>query len=407
MAWRDHLRPASFRGVAFEVNSSQFEGGRRGENHEYPLRDESYFEDLGRKARRFTITGFVVGADYMTGRDALIEALEAEGPGQLVHPFYGSRNVSVPDFRVSESDREGGVARFTITFEETGESTQPAAGDDRAAQVKSAADIFDIAAIESFAERFMSAGFPDFTIAGALDILDLVAAELLAGTNVPAFADDVSGFLSTSRTAVADASSFASRVVALISAFGFLGSSGSGGASRIARGAVNPNPSIMPTLDRLISVSDDDYISDVPRETAARQQEAINTAAMAGLVRRAAFSAKARRLADTEFVSANEANAAMVEFADSIDAEVERSNVSDAEYTAARALTAKVVADLSARLGGLPQVRKVRVPQVTPAVVLAHALYDTPFRDEEIIARNDVVRPGFLPSGEPIEVLSE
>lgn len=389
MSWRDQLRPASFRGVSFEVNGSDFVGGRRGENHEYALRDESYFEDLGRKARKFTITGFIVGEDYMPARDALIEALETEGPGQLVHPFYGSRNVAVPEFRVSESDREGGVARFTITFEETGESTQPIAGDDRAAQVKSAADGFDLASIQAFAEQFLSGGFPDFVIAGALDIADAVAAELLRAAGLASYADDISDFLADSRSLISNAGGFASRLVSLIASI-------EGGSS-----------SPLASLNMLAATSESAFMADIPRETSARAQEAVNTAAMAGLVRRAAMSAKARHLSDADFVSANEANAAMVEFADAMDTEVERENVSDAEYSAARALTAKVVADLSARLGGLPRVRRVNVAQGMPALVLAYELYENPSRDAEIIARNNVVRPGFLPSGDVIEVLSE
>ncbi|TNY06237.1 DNA circularization protein, partial [Escherichia coli] len=47
----DDLRPASFRGVGFFVASDQGEYGRRGPVHEYPNRDNPYFEDLGEKAR--------------------------------------------------------------------------------------------------------------------------------------------------------------------------------------------------------------------------------------------------------------------------------------------------------------------------------------------------------------------
>ena len=61
-------------------------------------------------------------------RDALIEALEAYGPGELIHPKYGMLNVVVVG-RVSirESHSEGGIARFAITFAEAGENTFPQA----------------------------------------------------------------------------------------------------------------------------------------------------------------------------------------------------------------------------------------------------------------------------------------
>ena len=79
-------------------------------------------------AREFQVNGYVVGENYLQERDALIEALEAYGPGELIHPKYGMLNVVVVG-RVSirESHSEGGIARFAITFAEAGENTFPQA----------------------------------------------------------------------------------------------------------------------------------------------------------------------------------------------------------------------------------------------------------------------------------------
>ena len=41
-----------------------------------------------------------------------------------------------------------------------------------------------------------------------------------------------------------------------------------------------------------------------------------------------------------------------------------------------------------------------------PALVLAHRLYDDPSWDADIVARNDVVHPGFVPGGVDLQVLS-
>lgn len=76
MSWRDQLRDGSFRGVPFKIQASRALVGRRGQVHEYPLRDKPYAEDLGRRARAFNVECFVLGADYMAQRDALIAALE-------------------------------------------------------------------------------------------------------------------------------------------------------------------------------------------------------------------------------------------------------------------------------------------------------------------------------------------
>lgn len=89
-SWRLGLRAASFRGVGFWVNTSGGVGGRRLAVHEYPLRDDAYTEDLGRRAQRFRLRAFVVGDDYMDQRDALLSACQdLPTPAVLVHPYLG------------------------------------------------------------------------------------------------------------------------------------------------------------------------------------------------------------------------------------------------------------------------------------------------------------------------------
>ena len=59
------LRRASFRGVPFEVTSSDFKVGRRTQTFEYPQRDTPFTEDLGRSKRTITLTAYVIGAAYV------------------------------------------------------------------------------------------------------------------------------------------------------------------------------------------------------------------------------------------------------------------------------------------------------------------------------------------------------
>ena len=120
MAWRERLRTASFRGIEFLVDSTDDEHGRRLVPHEYPLRNESYTEDLGRKIRKWTIQGFLLGDDYDVEKRRLTEACEADGAGTLVHPYIGEVQAFVDTFRVSQKKEEGRMVRFTITFVEKG-----------------------------------------------------------------------------------------------------------------------------------------------------------------------------------------------------------------------------------------------------------------------------------------------
>lgn len=118
--WRSRLRPASFRGVQFKIESSRRGSGRRLVLHEFPKRDDPYAEDMGRRARRFAVTGYVVGENYMVARDALVLALEQEGPAMLILDRLGEQMVKVDSYGVTEVRERGGIAEFDMTFVEAG-----------------------------------------------------------------------------------------------------------------------------------------------------------------------------------------------------------------------------------------------------------------------------------------------
>ena len=114
MAWKDDLKPASFRGIPFFVASSESSAGRKVAIHEYPERNLDSVEDLGRDTRRFTLDCYVIGPEYNLQRDALIAAFETPGTGDLIHPYRGRIKVSlIRVARIRETTREGGLARIS------------------------------------------------------------------------------------------------------------------------------------------------------------------------------------------------------------------------------------------------------------------------------------------------------
>lgn len=89
MAWRDTLLDASFRGVRFDVQGVDRSGTRSIAQNEYPYTAGAELDDLNLKARRFRFKVIVWGDDYEDRLQQLIDALEAPGAGELVHPVYG------------------------------------------------------------------------------------------------------------------------------------------------------------------------------------------------------------------------------------------------------------------------------------------------------------------------------
>ncbi|MFA7942066.1 DNA circularization protein [Pseudomonas brenneri] len=132
--WPEMLNKASFRGVPFAVYGGDARFGRRLALHEYPGRDKPYIEDMGRSTRRIRMSGFLVtdsfvygGGNVLAQRDSLVAAVEAAGPGALMHPTLGALKVSVPSEGLSVVERwdMGRYFEISIVFIESGDRVFP------------------------------------------------------------------------------------------------------------------------------------------------------------------------------------------------------------------------------------------------------------------------------------------
>ena len=167
-SWRDRLQPASFRGVTFSVESDESTFGRRVQVHEYPGRDKPWTEDLGRATRRISVNAYLIGDDYPEHRDRLIAAIETAGPGTLVHPWYGEMTGSIDgQVRVTHSDAEGRMCRIAFQFVESGELSFPIAGIATDQKILSSAGLLD-EALSAAMEALSLDGLPDFIQSGIL-----------------------------------------------------------------------------------------------------------------------------------------------------------------------------------------------------------------------------------------------
>lgn len=145
MAWRDRLKPASFRGLPFLFEEDGREGGRRLVELAGPGIDGSDFQDMGRRGRALRVRAIIHGEDFDLAADAFEEALNHPDGGDLVLPTKGSSALLVEQYLRLESVREGaGIATFDIVFREAppAQRAQIDEGDlveDRAAALEDAA----------------------------------------------------------------------------------------------------------------------------------------------------------------------------------------------------------------------------------------------------------------------------
>ena len=399
MTWRDQYRPGSWRGVAFASQTNEREGGRRVETHEFPRRDKPWSEDLGRLARRFQLEVFVAGADYLERRDRLIDALEQRGPGQLVHPWDGAMTAAAAQFTVRDSTEQGGIAFFSIQFVEAGQPVETAASDTQALAGQ-AADTAIAAAPIRFAAGFDVAGVPSFVEDAAAALVRGTAASAAiagglqggAGTRLRAFQAGLAVLPAGALALVRSPLALGQAVVGLIAAVGALGGSSTG---RIAG------------LSMLVA-------ADVPTvlgATPARARQRANGVAYADLVATAAAAELVRAIADAPIASYQDAVRLRDAAADLLEARVLEAADRGDDVGAATfaALLRIMVADVTARGGTLARVYAYLPARTTPALVIANRLYgaDGSMLDrlDDLVARNRVAHPGFIPGGVPIEVL--
>ncbi|MFP3922387.1 DNA circularization protein [Pseudomonas sp. W5-36] len=123
--WREQLLPASFRGETFLIEDTSVPVGRKVQLHEYPKRDESFAEQMGKVARVHKVKAYVIGDDCFQRRDKLLKALETEGEGTLVHPWLGQLQVVPGACEMAHSRREGGMVTFDLTFYPGNAQTNP------------------------------------------------------------------------------------------------------------------------------------------------------------------------------------------------------------------------------------------------------------------------------------------
>ncbi|MDR6583812.1 DNA circularization protein [Herbaspirillum frisingense] len=399
MAWRDNLRQASFRGVKFNVDSSGLSIGRRIARHEYPQRDIPYPEDMGRRAREYKVEAFVLGDpagdnDYMVPRDALIEAIEKAGPGQLVHPYYGTVAVTVfGEVTLSESTREGGMAKFTITFLEAGKQEEPKTSDDTEAKLADQVNACDASFAKDFSDKFSVDGLPDFAVDDALGQVDDLMA--LPDVDLGALdwirADPTSVLTSllpeNLRNSLDAPLSLAQGVLGLI-----------GGAQKWL--------SFFNFSEGLAESA-----SAVTATTASRIAVVNNQTAFSDLVRGGATSNRIYELATTQPATTVEAQALRSEIVQRADDILFSDKVSQATSQAVVQLRTVALQHLASNTVALPSLVSVTQQQVRPAVVLAHDFYGDAWyaqgRADDLVSRNSVAHPGFVPAGQPLQFVSE
>ena len=394
MGWREQLQQASFRGVPFYFTTADGTPGRRVEVHEYPLRDEPSTQDMGRKAKQFTLEVFVLGQDYMSQRDKLEAALDKEGSGILVHPRRGSLNVTLIDARgPRESTREGGYASFSLTFVEAGSNALPANQNDSSIVVDEAADAALINIGTDFQNVFNISGMPEFIAEDASSILTNMSGTLSGLVSSTALPGEIGDYADAAQLLTTNASS-------LVRTPGSLVSQVLSVVGRVGRIFSQPSQAFNP-LASLFYYGDTRPV--ITQTTATRKQQAVNQQALLKLVQRSAALEAARTSSQMSFDSYADAVEVRDVVIDRLDVEIESTD-DIAVFDSLRRVRAAVVIDIDTRADNLARIVNYTPTTTLPALVVAHRLYGDATQEADIVARNKIRHPGFVTGGAALEV---
>lgn len=121
----EDYQQASFRGVPFLVPENSGPLGRNAVEHLYPDSEQHYVEDNGRLLRKYSFPAVIHGKDVKSQFRAIEAALEAPGPGTLLHPNLGPKFVQMGECSYDITQRDAGVVVFTINCCDAGSPTFP------------------------------------------------------------------------------------------------------------------------------------------------------------------------------------------------------------------------------------------------------------------------------------------
>lgn len=415
------LYPASYRGVGFWVESDKEDYGRRVITHEYPMSDDPEHEDLGEKAQKFSVTGYVVGDFAIAQKEEVVAACRAEGPAILQLPAMQAIEARCLSLSVTRHKDEQSYFKLHMEFVAEAEGV----------------DFLPVSIFESLIGS---------TLLEAVDALTFLFEETFRPTDVLPFVYD---------NAVSRIVYFASDMLSYVE--GIDGATQTAltasittdiiGLAQNAEALVRPGPTDPPS-SRVITTLGDifynvlaayapgdliaplkalasyTYLEDVDARgratyggtgtlttvglsgtlfdianvapSASKLADENNAAAFNGAVRSFALIALASALAAYTFPDRRSAVQARADLVELFNEQLERvtdENVFDKLQTARN----YAVKSITSNMANLASVVTVAAPTSLPVLYWAARLYGDPMRALELVDRNDVASPAFMP----------
>lgn len=406
--WLKTLWPASYKGVPFFVEMDAEDGSRRIVEHEFPMRDFPYNEDLGEGVRHYELTAYVASDSADADAASVIAICATRGPGALVLPTQGPVIVRCLKFKRDRSKDKLGYEGLALTFTREGVAGALVSIASLANTVFVSADATALTAALSFAQATVTAAQPGYVVDAAVNGVENNASALETIRTSASVDPATSSAQQTEIQSIFDAAqSVAETPVAGAGTFVTTAGQNSGSpavdlAARITASARALGKAMAPTdaisqfeqmfTGAQIVVPAPIYVTSGTAQEAANEDAANQALRMAALI---AYSDAIARVSLPDRPTAITLRANVAEYFES---ELLVVNAADIDLAhAIMTLRDSVIDYLSRAVISLAPIITVEANLSMPSLFWSWRLYQDPTRSTDLAARNHVPHPSFMP----------
>ncbi|WP_454626959.1 DNA circularization N-terminal domain-containing protein [Bradyrhizobium cenepequi] len=407
--WLRTLWPASYKGVPFFVERDWESGSRRIVEHEFPMRDIPYLEDLGEGVRRYDVTAYVASDAADADAASVIAVCATRGPGSLVLPTHGPVIVRCLTFeRARKKDQHGYIA-IDMRFTREGAASALVSVANLANLVFVSAEAAALQAALSFAQATVTAAQPDYVVEAAVSGVQDNASALEVLRTSASVDPTVSAVQAVEIQSIFDAAPTITETP-VVGAGVYVTQAGEDSnspavdlgarivASARALSAGLPATNAVAQFEEMFTSAQVEV--DAPAyPTPSTVLEAANAAAAMQLLRMSALISYAEAIARVTLTDRPSAITLRANVAEHFEGELLVVNAADiALAKAIMSLRDSVIDYLSRAVLDLAPVITVEANLVMPSLFWAFKLYQDPTRALEIAARNQLAHPSFIPT---------
>ena len=292
--------------------------------------------------------------------------------------------------KARERSNEGRLARFQVSFVESGENTFPETGTDAKASGLSAAETLVAAASAAFETAFSIANQPAFIVQAAADQLEAISTFMQNA--IAKFTQPIDNLTYALRNIQNEA-------LVLVRTPSQLAARVQSSMSDLLAELEDLPETAEKILNEFRNIADE--FEAITGTSASQTAIRNNQSALLSFTKQSAYGYQAQAALNTTFGNASAALQVRNQVYENLD--LESYSVTDDElFQSIKQLQSQLIKALPPV--DLADLVSYRVSNPVPAILIAYELYGDLEREQEIIDQNSIAHPGFVPGGTELEV---